>query len=101
MGAIKPWHLIALVVFVILPLLVIAAVVALVLVLMRRSRSGPSAAPQASWSPPRQGSTAPAPGAASEDPRAIVDRRLALGEIGPEEHARLRRILDAENGRNP
>lgn len=101
MGAIKPWHLIVLVVFVILPLLVIAAVVALVLVLVRRSRSAPSTSPQEPWSPQRQGGPAPAAGAASEDPRAILDRRLALGEIGPEEHARLRRILDSENGRTP
>ncbi|WP_152352982.1 hypothetical protein [Brachybacterium subflavum] len=101
MGAIKPWHLIVLVVFVILPLLVIAAVVALVLVLVRRSRSAPSTPPQEPWSPPQHGSRAPERDPASEDPRAILDRRLALGEIGPEEHARLRRILDSENGRNP
>lgn len=117
MGAIKPWHFIVLVVFVLLPLLVIAAVVALVVVLARRSRSAAPSAPQQPaapqhpwsqqpWSPqpgaPHQGTHPRLPDhAAPEDPRAILDRRLALGEIGPDEHARLRRILDDENGRNP
>lgn len=104
MGAIKPWHVIVLIVCVLLPLLVLAAVVALVVALVRRSRSAPSDAQQQSVSP-QQGSPAPRteaePAPASEDPRTILDRRLALGEISPEEHARLRQILDVANGRNP
>jgi uncharacterized membrane protein len=101
MGAIKPWHLIVLVVVVILPLLVIAAVVALVLMLVRRSRSTASSAPPQPGAPQQGSGPRLSDHAAPEDPRAILDRRLALGEIGPDEHARLRRILDDDRGRNP
>jgi putative membrane protein len=35
------------------------------------------------------------------DARAILDERLARGEIDPEEHRRLREVLDGGTGRSP
>ena len=49
----------------------------------------------------RRSGTAEPGGRQPGDARAILDERLARGEIDPEEHRRLREVLDGGTGRSP
>lgn len=80
MGGIKPWHVLILVIVLVIVVAVVAAIVTLVVVLTRRAASG--ARP------------AQTPSSAGPSARELLDRRLATGEITPEQYEQLRRTLE-------
>lgn len=68
-------------------LLTLAAVVVLVAVLLANRRSTQS-----------QASAAASPGADTSAARALLDERLARGEIDPEDYQRRRALLEGPDG---
>src|SRR6266700_5002585 len=73
--------------------LLIWAVYALITGATRRSDSTERGGPERGG--PERGGRQPG------DARAILDERLARGEIDPEEYRRLREVLDGGTGRSP